>query len=189
MVDLRLVARATDLVDVAGRRTRELRVFCPPRMASIDVETCAACPHATCVDSEVVKCSPPSRAMSRGLELPAGAVPGANVTCARGEVTGEILVPLLPPEPWALPVADGRGMFLGFVSRAELAGLPRRLAMALPASALAVGETLLVHEAAPLRIALHTMAHRRARALALVDDSGTIRGTLTDLAALRAVRT
>jgi hypothetical protein len=32
------------------------------------------------------------------------------------------------------------------------------------------------------------MAHRRARALALVDDAGTIRGTLTDLEALRALR-
>ncbi len=189
MTELRLLAHATETVASDGTQARSLRVFCPPQQCSVEVSECSACKHVTSVGPGLVRCSPPPVSEAAGLEIPAGAVAAPTITLARADVPGTRLLSIMPPEPWALPVVDASGHFLGFVSRSELTipGLPWRLAMALPAAALAVGSSLVVHEAVPLRRAIWLMAHRRARAIVLMDDAGVVRGALTDIGALGAL--
>jgi CBS domain-containing protein len=91
-----------------------------------------------------------------------------------------------------VPVVDDRGRFLGFVFSRQLA--PRAAARGpgilgtIAAQDLTSGTILAVHEGTAVSTALRLMAHHGCRVLALVDDEGVLRGALSDVEALGALR-
>jgi hypothetical protein len=116
------------------------------------------------------------------LAAAAGTASSDAIVCARVDLPLRRLFSALPPEPWPLPVVDGAGRFLGFISREQLRSskLPWRMATARTAD-FVVGASLAVREAETLRVALQRMVRQRARVVALVDDAGIIRGVLRDI--------
>jgi hypothetical protein len=87
-------------------------------------------------------------------------------------------------DSWVVPVVDAADRFAGFVSShmpTALAGAVRAVGDSAFGPELAVSET-----ESPLQ-ALRLMAHRHACFVAVVDASGTPRGVLRDVDALRAV--
>ncbi len=114
------------------------------------------------------------------------AAAAVDVLCVHGDVRGEVLMAIPRREPWMLPIVDGAGRFLGFVSSRHV--LHRRRAFAqLPAHQLARNAGLAVHESSHIHEALRAMARQRARIVALVDDDRILSGVLSDLQALRSL--
>ena len=112
------------------------------------------------------------------------------MTCVRGDVPGLLVLPLTRKPPWQVPVVDEGNHFIGFVSSQALAGRawPWRLLSITPAEDLVFGRFLRVSVSDPLPTALRLMAHRGARAVALVDDAGVLQGVLSDIDALRSLK-
>jgi hypothetical protein len=163
-----------------------LHVFCPGRCGSVDLDVCRACPRLHAVSEHLVECTPVTA--TRDGEVAVGAIAPLPVTLARAEVPVAALESLVPPER-LVPVIDEAGRFLGFFAagHAISPALPPRLARAMPVGACLFGTTLLVHEGTPWPQAVRLMARRRGRILAITDESGVVRGVLTDLDALRAM--
>jgi CBS-domain-containing membrane protein len=141
------------------------------------------------MSTTVVECSPPVSPTQEGAAVPVGAVASHEFTCAQSDVPIGAIVPFVPAEPWALPIIDLHGRFIGFVTEAALAGrgLPPRLFMAMPAIELVSGRALAVHEDCSLKCAIHAMASHGTRVIALLGAPGDLRGVLTDIEALHAV--
>ncbi len=179
-----------DVVSSDGGRARTHRVFCPRREQFIDVGICRKCEYASDVSSEAVECAPPGVRITSGADALAGSAASTTMLCVQADVTAMRIVPVMPSEPWALPVVEEGNRFIGFISPREIAapGLPPRLVLSLPVRHLAVGGSLALRDVASLRDALLLMMHHRMREVALVDEIGATTGILTDIDALRAVR-
>jgi hypothetical protein len=163
-----------------------LHVMCPGRRGSVDLDVCRRCPQVHAVSEHLVDCTPV--AVPPDGEAAVGAIAPSRVTLARAEVPVAALESLVPPE-LLVPVIDEAGRFLGFFAagHAISPALPPRLARAMPVGARLFGSTLLVHEGTPWPQAVRLMARRRGRVLAITDESGVVRGVLSDLDALRAM--
>jgi CBS domain-containing protein len=187
MTEVKLRVRTLEVVASDGSRARGRSVYCPRREHSTDVEVCRVCEHLKGETAEAITCAPPDVTRTVGLAVSAGSASSDAIVCACADVPVKELLAALPPDPWALPVVDGAGHFLGFLSRERLrtSELPWQVAVA---ADLMVDSSLTVHETMSLRAALELMVHHRARVVALVDDEGTVRGLLTDIEALRASR-
>jgi hypothetical protein len=186
MVELPIRTRSVIVSEGSVTVRHTLHVLCPGRRGSVDLDVCRTCPRAKSVSTELVECAPVV-APSDGEAAVASIAP-LRVTLARAEVPVAALEPLVPRE-LLVPVVDAAGNFLGFYSRSHAVGLPLppRLARAMPVGACVFGAALVVPESTPWPQALRLMAHRRGRALAMTDESGTVRGVLRDLDALHAM--
>lgn len=188
---LRLPIYARTTIGSDRSVTRSELVFCSREARTVDAACCRVCPQAVVVSSAAVECAPPASGLpspQQAATVAVGAVVSTGFTCIAGDLSFRSAAPLLPEEPWALPVVDTRGRFSGFVSRATAgdSGLPPRLSGVMRVGDMAIGHALAIGEDRSLREATEAMALRHGRALALVDSEGGVRGLLTDLEALRA---
>jgi len=188
---VRLPIHARESVASDGTRRRDELVFCPARRRTIDASDCYECASAMAISPTAVECSPPMAGLHSeddASTVSVGAVASGTFKCVDGELSAKAIRPLLPREPWALPVVDTAGHFRGFISRRSLGetGLPPRLSSTMRVGDLAVGHALAIDERCSLREAVEALALRHARAIAVVDSEGTVRGLLTDIEALRA---
>jgi hypothetical protein len=169
---------------VAVRHT--LHVVCPGRRGSVDLDVCRTCPRLHAASDLSVECTPIVE--PRDGDDIVGSIAPLRVTLVRAEVPVVALDSLVPRE-LVVPVIDEAGRFQGFFAPGRVVGppLPPRLARTLPVGARLFGTTLLVHESTPWLQAVRLMARRRGRVLAITDDSGVVRGVLSDLDALRAI--
>jgi CBS domain protein len=181
-----LPVRTRRILAADGSQHVSLYVTCPRRFGATDLEACKACAHAQDVSGRQVECSPEIPEGTHAESWAASIAPHW-VNCVRDSVIAASLAAWVPPEPWAIPVVDADSRFIGFVSSSHTlaAGTTARLAMALPVRELAIGSTLVVHEAEPWPQALRQMARRRAHVIAVVDDAWTPRGVLRDVDVLR----
>jgi CBS domain protein len=185
-VHLPIYSRETIAAD--GSTARQKLVFCPVRERTIDPMCCCGCPHANAISKSSVECAPPAPNSGSTDWTIVAAISALTFCCLDGELTGEAAAPLLAQRADGLPVVDARGRFCGFVSSAApgSGGLPSRLSSTLRVRDLAVGHALAIGEERSIGEALEAMALRHARALAVVDADGNVRGVLTDIDALRA---
>ncbi|HZU82902.1 MAG TPA: hypothetical protein VE987_08305 [Polyangiaceae bacterium] len=166
-----------------------MHVFCPRLARSVELVSCERCIHAGSVSTSTVECSPVIEAPRVGPDSPVGVVSPVAFTCARVDVPAKTIVSILPQEPWVLPVVDLEDQFVGFASHGRVGVLlPPRLALELPVSELLFGSALAVPEGRSLRWAVHSMALHRTRVVAILDDAGALRGVLTDIDALTAMK-
>jgi len=187
----RLLVKDREIVSADGSRARSAFVYCPAEKASVDVARCKACAMAQEVTAGEVLCTPVTE-RSAPEETPAGSAAGAQILCVHADVPCQMLVSVAPREPWSVPVVDDQARFLGFVASRQLAPPPRirrpTVLDSIPARDLTSGTVLAIHECTTVRAALRLMAHRSTRVLALVDDEGVLRGALSDIEALGALR-
>jgi len=184
-----LPVRTRRILAADGSKHESLYVACPGRMRSMDLDACRTCAHAQKVSTEVVECSPVVPAPTEARSW-AGSIAPLSVTCVRANVVTASLSFWAPPEASMIPVVDTDSRFIGFVSSTQpiAVATTARLAMALPVSELVFGtKKLAVLESDSAEYALRVMAHCRASVVAVVDDSGTPRGVLRDIEALRAM--
>jgi hypothetical protein len=164
-------------------------VFCPAKGRSVGTSVCERCVHAHSIEPDVVVCTPPGANVPLGMDAPAALSALPRVTLVRADVPGPVLASTLNESAWRLPVVDEADRFLGFLSSDILRGPQwpwRRLALA-TARELVADASLLILEGESLGRGLRVMARRGARALALIEPSGVLRGVLRDVDALRAV--
>jgi CBS-domain-containing membrane protein len=123
-------------------------------------------------------------------EGPAGASGLRTVVGVRANVPWSSAAPLASAPPWQVPIVDGVDRFIGFVSSQDLASRvwPWRVLRLVPAGELSYGRFLAAPVSLPLDAALRLMAHHGARAVALVDDEGLLKGVLSDIDALRGLK-
>lgn len=179
--------RVLEVIDASACRLRTLRVFCSRSGRLIDVEGCRSCPSGGGVGPESVTCQMLSEPAGLGSNTPAALASEPYVTCARADVRAAALMSVIAP-PWLVPIIDEGDRFVGFVSSSSLARSvwPSQALMSMRVRDFAFGSSLVVHETMTVREALHMMANRRTRSVALVDSDGKLRGMLSDIDALRA---
>jgi CBS-domain-containing membrane protein len=180
--------RILEVIDADAARTRTLRVFCMRVARMIDVEECRTCPNNVGVASDCVKCVVPDEPDRSGPNTPVALVSIAHVTSARADARVAALMSVIQP-PWLVPLVDDADRFVGFVSSSSLAAStwPSRVAVLMRLRDLAFGSSLMIHESATLREALHMMAYRRTRWVAVVDSDGRLQGMLSDVDALSSL--
>ena len=169
--------RVLEVIDADSARTRRLRVFCIRTARTIDIEECRTCPNNVDVAPERVRCDVPDEPDRLGPNAPAALVSIAHVTCARADARAAALMSVVQP-PWLVPLVDETDRFVGFVSSSSLATStwPSRVAILMRLRDLAFGSSLMIHESATVREALHMMAYRRTRWIAVVDSDGKAAG-------------
>lgn len=172
-----------------GSQLEHLGVLCPRVSRIIDADRCTGCQYVRTISVASVECEPPVPVLPAGGDAPSASCSPVRVANAQEDVlvrrifgTGSTTA--------AVPVVDDHGRFVGFVEapQGSATGLPPRLARSLPAQSQLVGQALWIRDGTPLRRALHIMAARRSRILALVDDDGRLRGVLHDIDGLVAMR-
>lgn len=149
---------------------------------------CKTCAHAQTASDDAVVCTPPG--VEPYAEPAAGHAALTEVVGVRGDVPGLVVAALARQAPRQLPVVDDQDRFVGFVSSQALSSRhwPWRVVSMTPARDLVFGRFLAVRVSDPLPVALRLMAHRGARAVALVDAEGVLQGVLSDIDALRALK-
>lgn len=177
------------IVAADGSYRTNRTAYCPSRCTAIGTDVCNTCAHAHSVSDEVVVCVPPGLDGAPDDDA-AGAVALPDVIGVRADVPGMALLALTRKAPWQVPVVDDEDRFMGFVSSGGLAARawPWRLVAMTPARDLVFGRFLSVSVSEPLPIALRLMAHRGARAVALVDEEGVLQGVMSDIDALRGLK-
>jgi CBS domain-containing protein len=182
--------RVLEVIDAEAGRARTLRVFCIRTGRTVDVEGCRTCPDNVHIRSESVTCGVPEEPERAGANTPAALVSVAHVMCARADARAAALVSVIQP-PWLIPLVDDVDRFVGFVSSSSLATSmwPSRVAILMRLRDLAYGSSLMIHESTTIREALHMMAYRRTRWIAIVDSDGKLQGMLSDIDALSAIGT
>ncbi len=140
------------------------------------------------VAADSVKCGAPEEPDRNGPNTPVAIVSVTHVTCARADARAAALMSAVKP-PWLVPLVDETDWFVGFVSSSSIASStwPSRVAILMRLRDLAFGSSLMIHESATVREALHMMAYRRTRWVAVVDSDGKLQGMLSDLDALSAL--
>lgn len=188
MRPVRLSVHRLKIIAADGSHTTNQTAYCPSRCAAVGTDVCNTCAHAQTVADDAVICTPP------GLEEPAVAeVAGwmalPDVTGVRADVPGIALGALTRKGPWPVPVVDDHDHFIGFVSAQGLniRAWPWHLVALTPARDLVFGRFLNVAVSERLPVALRLMAHRGARAVALVDGEGVLKGVMSDIDALRGL--
>ena len=163
-------------------------MYCPDQRRSIEPTGCKPCAKAHEVTAQTVVCTPDAPEVAP-RDTAAGTTSGETV-CVHGDVPCRLLATVASEDPWSLPVVDDAGRFIGFVTSGQFR--PSRHVRAwsasdTPARRVTTGSVLAIHEAKPVRTALRIMAHHGSRLIAIVDDDGVLRGTLSDIQALRAL--
>lgn len=184
----RLAVHRLEIVAADGTHKEFRTAYCPFRCSAIDLAECKICAHAQSASLEGVLCSPPGPEPS-GAPV-AGKAAIDDVISVRGDVPGMVVASLTGRTPWQVPVVDEADRFIGFVSSQTLFSRPWpwRIVSITPARELVFGRFLAVMVSDPLPTALRLMAHRGARAVALVDREGVLKGVLSDINALRALK-
>ena len=183
----RLPVHRLEIVAADGSHTAIRTAYCPSRCAAIALTECKTCAHAQTASDDAVVCTPPG--VEPSDELAAGMAALTEVVGVRGDVPGLVVAALARRAPWQLPVVDDQDRFVGFVSSHTLSRpWPWRIVSMTPARDLVFGRFLAVRVSDPLPVALRLMAHRGARAVALVDAEGVLQGVLSDIDALRALK-
>lgn len=179
-----------EVIDAEAGRARTQRVFCIRSGRMVGVHECRTCPNSVHVRSESVTCGAPEEPERTGANTPAALVSVAHVMCARADARAAALMSVVQP-PWLVPLVDEADQFVGFASSSALATSrwPSRVAILMRLRDLAFGSSLMVHESTTIREALHMMAYRRTRWIAIVDSEGKLQGMLSDIDALSAMGT
>jgi CBS domain-containing protein len=204
-----------EIIGTGGARARALRVFCPSRTQSVDLETCMRCPHLESV-SEVpeargacIACTPPTTpaakpSVGRALESSfahlaatslVGGIVGSHVTCVEPDVSmvwideefGRRGVQLFP-------VVEPSRRLLGFVWRGDLLRPRWQLALSDPRDSLRAGALAVevmdkrvfsVRESDRVTEVVRVMTVDRARTVAVLAEDDTVVGLVSDLDLLR----
>lgn len=184
----RLPVHRLEIVKADGSHSAIRTAYCPSRCAAIALTECKACAHAQSASDEAVVCTPPEVEPSDGPA--AGMAALTTVVGVRGDVPALVVAELSRHGPSQLPVVDDQDRFMGFVSSRALGSRswPWRAVSMMPARDSVFGRFLAVRVSDPLPVALRLMAHRGARAVALVDAEGVLQGVLSDIDALRALK-
>jgi CBS domain-containing protein len=177
-----------EIVAADGSHRAIQTAYCPSRCAAVALAECKTCAHAHTASDDAVVCTPPG--LDPSDEPASGKAALTEVIGVRGDVPGGVVAALARRTLWQLPVVDDEDRFVGFVSSHTLSSRPWpwRIVSMTPARDLVFGRFLAVRISDPLPVALRLMAHRGARAVALVDAEGVLQGVLSDIDALRALR-
>lgn len=209
-----LLVRTHEVIGREGARARALLVFCPSRERSVDLQTCARCPHLTSLPDAVdvpgacVRCTPPGgpaldnsiaaappSVAALAAQTTVGATMGSRVICVQPEVTvASVRDEFSRANAVFLPVVEASGRLLGVLWRNDLAPPKIREISALrdrlgAGSITTAAEQMdprpiVLHEGSPLSDALRAMTVDRARTVAVVDADGAAMGLLSDLEVL-----
>jgi CBS domain-containing protein len=204
--------RTCETLSGPGARTKTLRVFCPFRARSFDLEACRRCPRLLVPPDEpeapgaslLCRPSAPPRAEAHFEAHENSTFAAVAAGIAVGEAMATRVVCVRPEAPLEdayahvqgvlLPVVDADGVLLGVLYRPDLTMAPEtgtlevRIRVASRAGVVADrmdARAKALDESSPLVEALHAMTVHRARSLPVLSDGGVVVGTLTDLDVLR----
>jgi hypothetical protein len=171
----------------SGTQRDEATVACPRRSQLVDLEACQACPYLRRISRLAVTCNPPAASLPSGGCSTVSRYASPRVVAAHESVPLKRIIEV-DAASLPVPVVDDDGRFVGFVRPPEPdVGLPPRLVRSLPASELIFGRSLWIRDGASVSDALRAMAAHHARALAIVDPRGRLRGIVRDIDGLRAL--
>lgn len=199
-----LPIRTRYVVTEGGTQSVHLTVFCPRRMSTTDVVTCASCPRRHDDDADHDRGEPPSirchpDAPPESEEV-IGALVSAEVACVHADVPLEQLVARLArPDADATPIVGDDGRLLGLVTARELDACRREpltrfvaklrgpirgvLARDVMARVVPLEETATIGEA------IRRLASTRSRRLPVVDRHGVVVGIIEDVSLLHGYAT
>ncbi|HXN32727.1 MAG TPA: CBS domain-containing protein [Polyangiaceae bacterium] len=187
-----LPVRSLEVFERDGRSARALRVFCPPRHASVAARTCTACPFAQTVSETTVTCAPPALPGGReaapdnplflgpdalALRTPVGAVCALRSVAVRVDVPVARARRLLDRDPFVVVLTEDdrvRGVLSAAEPSDELIALDE-----------IDGRTPALPESAPLIEAIELMLHGHVRLVSVTGENHHFLGLVADLDVLR----